>query len=537
MRGRELLLASLALMAIACSLSASGTPLPAAATHMPPAGRVESALSTPAASPTRPSVSPTPRSTATPAMTPTPAVPPTPPISSIVAAMAPVAAGQGVPSAAAYDPARPGPHPAVLLSRSGGEFISGYNDPWNQYFPASGWFPASAEQAELVVIAAEREINLGSAHYDAGPDITRYRYDLDLEIREARTARTVVTYTITGPEPGPFPPSAPYDQTRVEGAHVMYHEAVARLCPHLEPTACWKVTSKWPRFTVADGANPVAFAPDGQTLATGTEGGQVYLLQLEAEYQEFYDMQANTSRINTVTYAPDGLILAAGSDDGAVRLWQISDRSLIRTLEGHAERVNSIAISPDGQMLASGSDDGTVRLWRFPDGDLIRTLKGHAGRVNGVAFSPDGRTLASGSADTTARLWQISNGALLRTLEAGVGVHSVAFSPDGQTLAAGMDNTTVGLWRIADGSLAGTLKAFDGQVLGVAFSPDGKTLAAATSLDSAVTLWRLADARRLHAFMNVDDWGSGAGSVAFSSDGSIVASGGLDGTVRLWRRY
>ena len=85
--------------------------------------------------------------------------------------------------------------------------------------------------------------------------------------------------------------------------------------------------------------------------------------------------------------------------------------------------------------------------------------------------------------------------------------------------------------RLSDAELADTVLAeafhFPGSV---ALSSDGTLVVAGTS-DGHIGLWRVADRAPLWA---VQGHKGGVWSVAFSADGRLVASGGLDGTAQLW---
>ena len=73
-----------------------------------------------------------------------------------------------------------------------------------------------------------------------------------------------------------------------------------------------------------------------------------------------------------------------------------------------------------------------------------------------------------------------------------------------------------------------------GGVNGVAFSPDG-TLLASADADGTVKLWNTATGQEVGAPLPADPGTGGAvNGVAFSPDGTLLASADADGTVRLW---
>ena len=213
------------------------------------------------------------------------------------------------------------------------------------------------------------------------------------------------------------------------------------------------------------------------------------------------------------------------------------------TLRVHAGlAAHAVAFSPDGATLATAGPSGTISLRESRTGRTIRTLGGHGGGVYDVAFSPDGSRLASAGGDGTVRVWDVASGRELLALSpryAGA-VLDVAFSPDGTRLASasgdfweggrgGSEGGGVTIWESATGREVHTLNGHVGTVYRVAFSPDGTRLASAGG-DGTVRVWDVASGGELRRLGGHDDAVRG---LAFSPDGSRLASAGQDGVIRV----
>ncbi|MDE0313938.1 MAG: WD40 repeat domain-containing protein [Candidatus Poribacteria bacterium] len=123
--------------------------------------------------------------------------------------------------------------------------------------------------------------------------------------------------------------------------------------------------------------------------------------------------------------------------------------------------------------------------------------------------------------------WGLPKGAKMRL---GKGeIHEIEYSPDGTRLAVA---SSIGVW-IYDVQTGAELNLFTGHtkwVWSVSFSPDGSTLASG-SADDTIRLWNANTGKHLRTLEgHTDD----VLCVSFSPDGSTIASGSADGTIRLW---
>jgi len=325
--------------------------------------------------------------------------------------------------------------------------------------------------------------------------------------------------------------------------------------------------------------HPVAYSPDGLTIAVAGEDGGVLIC--DADGLPIRSLQGHRERVHAVvqgertiatasldttvrlwdpltgrdlgalpahhrwvwpfTLEAGGERLATGAGDGVVRVWSPSERAELAALPGHGERIWTAVFDPAGRLLATGDDTGTARLFDLGSGQLVRELTGHHQSVYRVAFSPDGTLLATSDHQGVVRVWDVDglagSGPVHELAGHPAAVYTLDFHPTEPLLASGDTAGQVRLWRLAGGAdgVAGPGgRAPDiqcgGAVYRVLFSPDGRRLAVGDS-DGVL---RLADPLTGVVSHELAGHKGSLWPMEFRPDGRQVVTASNDGTARIW---
>ncbi|KAJ7859499.1 WD40-repeat-containing domain protein, partial [Mycena olivaceomarginata] len=218
-------------------------------------------------------------------------------------------------------------------------------------------------------------------------------------------------------------------------------------------------------------------------------------------------------------------------------------------MAGHTALVLSVAFSPDGSQLVSAAEDGSIRVWDVQSrtGLTLVQFVGHSGAVNSVIYTVDGERVVSGSRDGTIRIWSIESGQEVKlNCLWDIATHehtppivfrlgdkrlpTVVFL-DASQIAIGCCKGEVHFWSTHDG-LAEMKLHLSHYANSIAFSPDG-SLVASGGGDGLI---QICDASSGTLLGELDKHTMGARSVVFSADSRRLFSASADGTIRTWKQ-
>jgi eukaryotic-like serine/threonine-protein kinase len=261
--------------------------------------------------------------------------------------------------------------------------------------------------------------------------------------------------------------------------------------------------------------------------------------------------------VHGLAWSPDSKRIASAGDDKTVQVWDAATGNTSFTYKGHTAAVNAVAWSPDSKLIATATS--TVQVWRATTGEQLAIYKGHRSSINAVAWSPDGRSIVSADGDTvnpgggTVRVWDVAT-ASTRLIYRGHPdpVVAVAWSPDGTLIASGSgsddstqkadpNDNTVQVWRPDSTKPLLIYHEHMGMVRSVVWSPDGKHIASGSTVFTGTAkhtalVWDAKSGRTILNYLGHNHAAySGVSALAWSPDGKLIASVGVDKTVQIWK--
>ena len=312
------------------------------------------------------------------------------------------------------------------------------------------------------------------------------------------------------------------------------------------------------------GAIGITFSPDSKTLAIATTHSSLQLWDVRTS--KIISTLTKHPKLTTLPVNDNAFISLSTS---GVQLRDINTGKTLRDLTEiwtnlikyiqEIGEVKAFAVLPDSTTVVIGREDGSIRLWNMHMEKPFSTLIGHTGSINALAFTADGARLASSSRDRSIRIWDVRTGTLLldltehinsgRKLEYGDGtispsaewVNNLSFSPNGRTLASASALGTIWLWDLNRRHLLTTLTTHEAGApelpvtflhkISLAFTLDGTRLASGGENGSVMLSEVSANPNPL-IFTGNHTWR--VETLAFSSDDKHLVSGSKDNSIRLW---
>jgi WD40 repeat protein len=283
----------------------------------------------------------------------------------------------------------------------------------------------------------------------------------------------------------------------------------------------------------------IAFSADARRLIGGGWGeegtGEVFVWDVPSGQRKLRLFLSES--IFAVALSADGKHAAVGSSSGGLGVWNVESGGRTGSLAGHEGAVEALVFDATGRRLASASSDGTLRVWDLSGNVPVPRLKGHVDTIIDATFSPDGRRLVTVSSNTTTWLWDGNTGKPIAcphhsdsVVLSGGPTRNGIYVDDEQVVSLGSGTT----WNTTTGEVVRREREYDRfrfmnhEILWVT---GGRRFA---FLSRHLRQLGISFPERLDDSLMFADHESAITCGALTPDGTRLAGGTQDGTIRVW---
>jgi WD40 repeat protein len=194
--------------------------------------------------------------------------------------------------------------------------------------------------------------------------------------------------------------------------------------------------------------------------------------------------------ISSLTFAPDGSSVVTGDSSGEMTIWDSATGDVLRSFVDDQSRVTAVVVSSDSTRIASAYNNGNLRVWDFATGSRLQVFEGHTDEITCLVYSADSSLLVSSSRDLSVCIWDAHSSQLKQRL-GGHNKHQsscVDIARDGTLIASGGNYLTVYMLNAAPGQQLRALRGHKAWVGAVKFAAND-SIVISGSIDSTIRIW------------------------------------------------